>query len=352
MVKKIWAYAKNKQNDFIRGQHSSLRKFYIWEVLKIKQNFPEKYNELTFYSTQTNESNRSRMTPVKNGFFKYTENMKGGNNQNGDNESISHSVAISVLSELKKIKFVIGQECYHLNFSHFQEGPRLQFENGHFYFPDLIGYFDSECELASKWNGKVAIEVVVNHKCEPQKIKDFFNHNIPIIEVYISEKIRFLKEVKKQIFDSTDVENYNQFLTKTFTELVYGRIVSDPSSDLYYQKQLDLKEEELKSYIKQIQLCKQEKNDISDKYKKIEEDLNFQKQNFLCSENKLEESSRLNQELLHKYKEMNEMLNIANENCQSLEIKLVESERINKELQIKLQKLESMSWWEKLKSLF
>lgn len=35
----------------------------------MKQNFPEKYNELTFYSTQTNESNRFRMTPVKNGFF-------------------------------------------------------------------------------------------------------------------------------------------------------------------------------------------------------------------------------------------------------------------------------------------
>lgn len=232
--------------------------------------------------------------------------------------------------------------------------------------PDLIGYFDSECELANKWNGKVAIEVVVNHKCEPQKIKDFFNHNIPIIKVYISEKIRFLKEVQKKRFDSTDVENYHQFLTKTFTERVYGRIVSDPSSDLYYQKQLNLKEEKLKSYIKQldlkeeelisyikkIQLCEQEKNDISDKYKKIEEDLNFQKQNFLCSENKLDESSRLNQELLHKYKEMNEMLNIANENSQALEIKFVESERINKELQIKLQKLESMSWWEKLKSLF
>lgn len=326
MAKKIWAYAKNKQNNFILDQHqpSRLRIFYIWEVLKMKQKSPEEYEKLTFYSTQANEQYRARMAPVKNGFFKYIENMKGGNNGDGDNETISHSIAILVLSELKKIKFVIGQNSFQLNFSQFLIEPRLQFENGKVYYPDLIGYFSSECDLAEKWNGKVAIEVVVKHKCEPQKIKDFREHNIPLIEVNISEKIIFLKELTNQNYDSEDVEKYYNYLKAMFINKVFGCIRSDPISVNYHDKKLKLKQLELSNITELQKLYCIEKERILNECTSIKNNLIDIK----LRNNRLEES-------LEKSHELNK--NLENK------IKILEN---------KIKIIESMSFWQKLKKLF
>lgn len=323
MAKKTWAYAKNKQDCFILDQHKSsrLRTFYIWEVLKMKKNLPEEYERLTFYSTQANEQYRARMTPVKNGFFKYIENMKGGNNEGGDNETISHSTAMLVLSELEEIKFVIGQNSYQLKFSQFLIEPRLQFENGKVYYPDLIGYFSSECDLAEKWNGKVAIEVVVKHKCEPQKIKDFEEHNIPIIEVSISEKIFFSKEFRNQTYDSEDIEKYYNHLKTIFKNKVYGYIRSNPISVNYHDKKLRLKQEELSNSLSNI--------------------------------TELEENHHIEKErILTQYSDIkNKLSNIILDNNHLIEL-LKEKDELNKELKNKLETIESMSFWQKLKGLF
>lgn len=85
-----------------------------------------------------------------------------------------------------------------MNFSKFIIEPRLQFENGNVYFPDLIGYFSSECDLAEKWNGKVVIEITVKHKCTSQKIRDFLEHGILIIKVSISDKIWFSRDLTEK----------------------------------------------------------------------------------------------------------------------------------------------------------
>ncbi|MCE9785539.1 hypothetical protein, partial [Shewanella algae] len=83
---------------------------------------------------------------------------------------------------------------------------------------------------------KVALEVKVSHGCEPEKVKDFLEHNIPIIEINITEKLRFKEELNKQPFDENDLERYYNFLKSIFSNKVYGRIVVDPSSDAYNQR--------------------------------------------------------------------------------------------------------------------
>lgn len=322
MAKKTWTYVKNEQGEYILSQYdlSRLRTFYIWEVLKLRQNSPEEYKKLTFYSTQTNPSNRVRMTPVKNGFFRYIENIKGGNNSEGDNESISHSMAILVLSEIENIKFVVGKKTYHLNFSKFIIEPRLQFENGNVYYPDLIGYFSSDCDLSEKWSGKVAIEVAVKHKCEPLKIKDFLEHNIPIIEVSITPKLWFSKEFNKTVYDSDDVEKYYNFLKDRFMNQVFGNIRSDPVSVIYFKNKLTVNDDRLR------------------------ESLNKFSQLKTLYQTKLTEIATNNKNLMHK-------LDCANLEKQQLSQSLVEGYKLETELRNKINEFESMRFWKKFKYL-
>lgn len=234
--KKIWAYAKGNSGSFIKDERGRLRLFFIWQVLKLKKHDIFEFNKLTFFSTQTDESKRSRMTPVVKGFFRYIENT-GGNTVSGDGESLSHSIAILVLSELSSINFVFGKNEYIFNFSEIKiEDLKVRFESGRFYFPDLIGFFNDDNPYYEKWAGKVALEVKVSHGCESEKIQDFLNHNIPIIEINITKNLTFNKELNKQSFDENDLEQYYNFLKSVFSKKVYGKIVADPSSESYNKR--------------------------------------------------------------------------------------------------------------------
>ncbi|WP_425642233.1 hypothetical protein ACPUEK_02580 [Marinomonas gallaica] len=234
--KKIWAYAKSDSGSFIKDERGRLKLFFIWQVLKLKKHDIFEFNKLSFFSTQTDESKRSRMTPVIKGFFRYIENSEGGS-FSGDGESLSHSIAILVLSELSSINFVFGKKECTFNFSEIKtEDLKIRFESGRFYFPDLVGFFSDDNPYYEKWDGKVAIEVKVSHGCEPEKVQDFLEHNIPIIEINITEKLRFKEELNKQSFDENDLERYYNFLTSIFSNKVYGKIVVDSSSGAYNNK--------------------------------------------------------------------------------------------------------------------
>lgn len=236
--KKIWAYAKGDSGGFIKDERGRLKFFFIWQALKLKKHDIFEFNKLTFFSTQSDESKRSRMTPVVKGFFRYIENS-GGNTISGDGESLSHSISILVLSELSSINFVFGKNECTFNFSEIKtEDLKIRFESGRFYFPDLIGFFADDNPYYEKWGGKVALEVKVSHGCEPEKVQDFLEHNIPIIEINITEKLRFKEELNKQPFDENDLERYYNFLKSIFSNKVYGKVVVDPSSEVYNKRLL------------------------------------------------------------------------------------------------------------------
>lgn len=69
--------------------------------------------------------------------------------------------------------------------------------------------------------GKVALEIFVTHSCEPDKVKAFESHNIPILEVKISDSIRFRKELNKQPFTPEDLEDYFEKLRARFSQQVF-----------------------------------------------------------------------------------------------------------------------------------
>ncbi|WP_239326677.1 hypothetical protein [Snodgrassella gandavensis] len=241
MARKVWAYAKDKNHQFIyEKQAEQLKIFYIWDVLRLKARNPDEYKELKFYSTEFDEINRLELTASEHGFFKY----KSEQIDEETRESIYHSTAMLILMEMSEINFTIDNDNYLLTFSKFLVEPCLRFK--HFdkdeekYYPDLVGYFADDCELYDKWHGCVAIEVVFTNNCHSKKVNSFEKNHIPIIEVSISEKLKLGTEFCGEIkFTVADVEKYYHALKKMFANKVFGKIRSDPVSKKFYQNEID-----------------------------------------------------------------------------------------------------------------
>lgn len=234
--KKIWAYAKDGKGEFIK-ESDKLKLFFIWSVIRLKKEQVDFFNSITFWSTQKDENKRKKMAPVKTGFFRYIENIGGlGSSSNG--ETLSHAIAIAALNQMKEIPFVIGNKTYIFKFNELQDEFNIKFENGNEYIIDLFGTFYEPIEFVEKWGGKLAIEVKVTHSCGNVKIRDFEDHNIPIIEITLNEKMHFLKEQRDEPFDENDIENYFHFITSRFKNVVYGKILSDPVLRKYHEKKI------------------------------------------------------------------------------------------------------------------
>ncbi|EKN6001691.1 hypothetical protein ACR82P_002484 [Yersinia enterocolitica] len=232
--KKIWAYAYKDEKEYIRNETlEKERLFFIWEALKIRKDSPKEFPFLTFMSTQFNKDKRAELIPVKKSktaFFRYkSESQVQNEPHDTDYELISHETAILVLSEMKIIKFQDGNKSYEIEFNKIKKDDlKIRFEDGETYYPDLMGFFSKPEELARKWGGKVAIEIKVTHKCSYEKIKDFQDHNIPIIEVSLSDKMRLKSEINDTDIDESDMEKYYHFLQDKFSKVVYMKILSNP----------------------------------------------------------------------------------------------------------------------------
>ncbi len=254
--KKIWAYGKNSSNEYIKDSIDRNRMFFIWEALKMRRENPVEYKNITFWSTQNNEENRSKMTAVKTGFFRYIENQNG-NTFSGDGESLSHSIAILAISRLSELNFTIGKNKLKIKPTHiFIDDLKVQFENGNYYYPDLICEYNSPLGLIEKWGNKIALEVKVSHACEEIKIKDFEDHNYPIIEITLNENMQFLKELRKEQFDENDLKKYYDFILDKFSKNIYAKILSNPVKVKYHKKivkKLNSEIDSLKSKIQDIE---------------------------------------------------------------------------------------------------
>lgn len=236
--KKIWAYAKRVDGSYVPGEKHPLKIYYIWDALKLKKENIHQFNKLTFMSTHKDVEERAELSVVKTGFYRYKKLSSTIESRNGDSDSLSHSIAIQVLAEMEEINFVLSDDC---NFTLCSQSIRsddlkIQLTNRDkysYYYPDLICEFNKPANLVKKWGGKLAIEVKHTHACEAEKVYDFENHGIPIIEVNI-EKISLEKKFNIKNPTADDLEMYYNYLKFIFGKQVYGRILSDPVSVEYY----------------------------------------------------------------------------------------------------------------------
>ncbi|KPW62243.1 chromosome partitioning protein ParA [Pseudomonas syringae pv. broussonetiae] len=232
---KIWACAKSF-NGFINREDGRYKLYFIWQILKMKRENPSEFSALTFFSTHSREDKRREMVAVKNGYFRYksaeTVNSRSGDS---DGETLPHAYLIAVLSQLQTINFKIGHEVVPFTFTRLAaEETRLRFGNGKVYIPDLYGEFTSDNPYYKKWGGKVAIEVCYSNPCSMQKVVDFRDHGIPIIEIKIAKSINIETYIDKFDIEGS-IERGFQKITDIASNQLFCKVLSDPVSVQFHQ---------------------------------------------------------------------------------------------------------------------
>ncbi|NOH99329.1 hypothetical protein [Vibrio sp. 99-70-13A1] len=277
--KKIWAYAKQVDGNYVVGEKHPKRIFYIWEVLKLKSEDIHEFNKLTFMSTHNDPTKRVELSPIKTGFYRYPKGYVSSEVSSGDSDSLSHSIAIQVLSEMEEIKFKISDNFeFMLKVGSIRSNDlKIQLTNKNkysYYYPDLICSFGEPSELAMKWGGKLAIEVKHTHACEPEKITDFESHGIPIIEVNI-EPISIEKKFDTKNPTPDNLESYYNYLKSTFGKQVFGKILSNPVSVDYFKFIVNKKNSEIKDHQSKLLTSEESLQKSLTKIKEIESKLSL-----------------------------------------------------------------------------
>jgi hypothetical protein len=232
---KIWAYAKGA-NGFINGEDGRHKFFFIWQVLKMRRLSPDQFSALTFFSTHSRVEKRREMFAVKNGYFRYKSvDAQASRSGDSDGESLPHAYLIAILSQLQTINFKIGDEVVPFTFTRLvAEETRLRFGNGNAYVPDLYGEFTSDNPFHKKWGGKLAIEVCYSNPCSMQKIVDFREHGIPIIEIKIAKSINIETYIDKNDIEES-IERGYQKISDIASSQLFCRVLSNPVSARFHQ---------------------------------------------------------------------------------------------------------------------
>lgn len=283
MAKKIYACAKDESGEFVLNDKGRLRYYFIWQVLRMKYASPKEYHQLTFFSTHNAPDKRAVMTPVKSGFFRYNRATNGGGNTGGENESITHQMAIAVLTQMNEVKLRIQQQDVIFKFDIMEtEDTHLRLSEGQSYYPDILCTFHANNPLYARWEGKVAIEVAVHHYCESQKIIDLEKHGVPVIEIGIGKKWWFPADrIKGRNYDESDVEKYYGFLMERFSEkALFATIVSNPISSKYHAAEIKRlkaecdadKQSAAEAHQQELSELSQKASKIIDAYRNIKEE--------------------------------------------------------------------------------
>lgn len=237
----------NNHGEFIIGENDSLKTFYIWDALKLRENNIHSFNRMTFMSTHKDPSQRVELSVVKTGFFRYKKGNYTSETFDGDSDSLSHSIAIQVLSEMNDINFIISDSYqFKLKVNNCRtDDLKIQLTNRDkfsYYYPDIIYNFSQPDDLAIRWGGKLALEVKHTHACDREKISDFESHGIPIIEVNI-ENISIEKKFNTKNPTPEILEKYYNYLKVIFCDKVYGKILSNPVSVSWFNSTINEKKQ-------------------------------------------------------------------------------------------------------------
>lgn len=253
----IW-YIYNSYNSYIKEE----------KYIKF-EDYYNKFFKNRLFSTHT--SNKIKMTLVKRhpygkSFFKYCGNI----NDNGTSESITHSVYKEIIKEFYILNLIVNDKQIKLYVSYSD----IEYDftaNGNNYTADIyICFYKSVPEdYLYKWKGKLLFEIRYTHAVEEDKAKDCYFEGIPVFEHTVSDKLK----MNEYLVSEEELINQKNFIKEKLSEKIYGKLLSDPKSEDYYDMIKDLQKEnyELKSNNKY--LFKSNKI-LSDRIMELENDSN------------------------------------------------------------------------------
>lgn len=249
-------------------------KSYITEEKKIdfKQYYKRYFKNKIF---STHKSNKRAMCLVKKSpygksFFRYLSHI----NDNGDFESVSHSTYKEIIKEMNVLNLIVN-ECKIKLYVSFSDMEYYYKANGNDYFVDVFIHFDrSEPEeYFYKWNGQLCIEIKHTHAVDKKKIIDFSKEGIPIFEHTISKKLMMSENTSSE----EELLNQKKFIAEKLSEKIYGKLISDPSSE-EFKLILKLKKQnnDLRSKTTELEneniILKQKNTNLESEIKRLEQD--------------------------------------------------------------------------------
>lgn len=213
-----------------------------WDLLKLSEVDFEKYRTSHFpflYFQKSLDSPRLTFNKGQKTFrFLPKAGEKDSENQKG--MTISHILAQEVLSEMETFKFSLmdkRKKPYKRREIEIKVDQTLiekSVLDGK-YIVDLLVFFSSPPELALKWNRCFAIEIMVTNAVDGNKMTDFENAKLPLIEVELGEQLVF----KKSAMETTEKEEneLRDYITNSFRKSIRGYIFVDTSSDKYLENE-------------------------------------------------------------------------------------------------------------------
>lgn len=252
-----------------------------WDLLRLSkvdyENYRSKYFEF-LYSAKSLESYRLTFNTAQK-TFRYMPNQFSNENKTTRGMTISHVLAQEVISEMETLRFSLmdkRKKPYKSRVFEVKVDQTLierRVLDGK-YIVDLMVFFSSPPELALKWNRCFALEIKVTNEVDGNKMTDFENARIPLIEVELGETLILRKSAMET---SEEEENERRrYITNAFNKVIRGDIFVDTSTDKYLESEavisLQNKVEELSLNLSKsnhaIEAEKQEKDKLN---KKVED---------------------------------------------------------------------------------
>lgn len=259
MAKKIIAYLKT-DNGF--------KVLNVYQAIKLKNSsIKNRDKEISFYDTP-DEVNGEKMNPVKtskNGRMAHFSYYPGATHVGiGSDMSMTHRLYIIALSQVKEFEL-------------YQFGERIKVyvksAKPEFYFcTDNNRYFlDVMIELKKtepysyyyKWNGRLALEILVKHKVDKFKVNDLEVEGLQIFEVKVYKENRIPDEFENQ-------QQYDYYKSLLLNRVAKGKIVGKFVNDVYPQigTEMERRYQQLTKFEAEIEELKDE---IEINTKKIDE---------------------------------------------------------------------------------
>lgn len=173
-------------------------------------------------------------------FVFYTKN----NNliqSDSEGESLTHYVAKTALANLSTLHLVNKKKDIDLylnvtegeNEKFFDFSEQFRADVYYEFNKNQVGAIGKRCYY--KWYGKLVIEVVVTHKTNYNKYKTFEENGIPIFEVSISKTLRNKLKLDEPGIPLTQKRKNKAIfeMKKFFSKNIYGKFISNPSSEEY-----------------------------------------------------------------------------------------------------------------------
>lgn len=228
---KKWAFYKEGDEWHRIGVYAALAK---------EKEEPGLWRRRTYYSTHFPASVRLRMNIRESSkgkfLFAYNPGQDAEIERLGGGESLAHYLYKVAISELAETTLKISNLNQDINvrFTEAQTEKRVYIDD-RYYDIDVYVKFESSSEYQLKWGGELGIEVHNTNPVVGQKLKDLKALRIPIIEVGVNEKLTY--KTSEEYSTPESERNYIQFLKERLSKYLWGKVLSDPKSYEYLEKE-------------------------------------------------------------------------------------------------------------------